>query len=339
MSWDAAFPVPDDIDLPPEWDHPGGHWTGSKGDVVAAPGSRPPVTTVTSTAINHDTGTAADGQLFSRAAIEVGTILRGHITGRADVLDVLAASLADHDRLELGGRSSVLGAVRLAVQPENPPAAPTGPRVVLRTLAPSFLLDDAGRPSLNLESELRRLGYQGTVEKVWSRPVTEGTGGYHAASRLPKPADVGLAAGTTAVLCPIPDDTAVLATVAGRGIGVRRPEGFGWVVFTGTPWQDPQPPSSSDGRGFSPQPGSDHAEYAELVESLRNARLDQVQRRWLGQRLGDGGGTATDVDAVLQQPGAGDLTSAQVAVVRRALTRDAEFRRRLADHLREEGHR
>lgn len=329
-SWDAAFPVSDGVTLPLDWADPHGHWTGSRGEVVAAPGAAVPVTTVTSTAIDHATGTAAEGRLFSRGAVETGTVLRGLITGEVDALETLTAWLDGHQRFELGGRSSVLGAATIRVhrQPALPP--PERDRIVLRTLSPAFLLDEAGRPSLDVAAELRRLGYRGSVERVWTRPVTEGTGGFHAASRLPKAAEVGLAAGTTAVLAPTPGDTAALERLLERGIGVRRPEGFGWIAFTEAPWEEPRPVHAAaealgDGEGF-----------AGLRRTINEARLTEPQRVWLAQRLTDTPETADAVEEVLRQPAAADLTSTQRESIRDALRRPGHVRRRLADHLRED---
>jgi CRISPR-associated protein Csx10 len=330
--WDAAFDPPGDGTLPSGWDSAAGHWTTSKGDVVAAPGAQLPTTTVTSTAIDHRVGTAAKSQLFSRGAVETGTILRGLIAGHPEILDVLAKALAEQDQLELGGRSSVLGSARITAVMGVPPPPPEGDLVVLRMLSPTFLLDPAGRPSLDktgLEAELRRLGFAGTVERVWLRPITDGTGGFHAASRLPKPADTGLAAGTTAVLRPADGDTSVLAALAKRGLGVRRPEGFGWVSYAHTPWTEPVPLTHPSGLATL-----DESAYTDLRRSLREARLNTTQLTWLSQRLVEG--TGQDEDAALKQPVARGLTTGQRAAVRASLSAPGTLRRRLADRLREE---
>jgi CRISPR-associated protein Csx10 len=306
---------------------------------VVDAGHTPLSVTVTSTAIDHRTGAAAGSQLFSRGAVEAGTILQGYIVGAADALGVLAKSLVDHDRLELGGRTSVRGSATVTVAAVEPPPVPGGPRVVLTTTSPAFLLDDAGRPSLDLEAELRRLGYQGAVEgRVWSRPVTEATGGFHAASRLPKPADAGIAAGSTVVLLPEPQDVPVLARIVGRGIGVRRPEGFGWVRFAHEPWQPPEPQQQTHDP-VDAADGQSPGGFAMLYRSLHEARLTGAQTTWLARRLVDVGDTAADVAAALTEPGAGQLTGVQRDRARAALGEPPETRRRLADALDEAGPR
>ena len=350
--WDAAFDAPAEHPLPPGWDRPDGHWVPSKGDLVTAAGVVMPTTTVTSTAIDHRRGTASDGQLFSRAAVETGTVLRGFVVGRRDILDVLAKSLTEQDRLELGGRTSVLGSARISATPIHAPSLierhhhpVDGDRtmggepiasgqLVLRTQSPTFLLDPAGRASFDVEAELRRLGFAGVVERIWHRPVTEGTGGFHAASRLPKPADIGLAAGTTALLTPTQDDAAVLASITERGLGVRRPEGFGWVALADTPWHHPTANSTADSAATGTTTPDDGTGFAALWHSTRAAQLNAAQLTWLAQRLVDTTGDPSATESALQQPAAGELTTTQRTFVRDALSRPGDVRRRLADQIR-----
>jgi CRISPR-associated protein Csx10 len=322
--WDAAFPVPGGVRLPDDW--LGGHWVAGRGEVVAAPGATLPMTDVYSTAIRHDTGTAAAGQLFSRGAVETGTVLRGHIVGGGETLAVVAKALHDLDRLELGGRSSVLGSARITVSDAADPEPPTGRRVVLRLLSPAFLVDAASRVSLQLDAELRRLKFGGIVESVWSRPLTDGTGGFHAASRLPKPVDIGLAAGTTAVLLPAEGDLERLAEMAHTGIGLRRPEGFGWVTFADTPWQTPH--------GTAPDvPIEDDRGFQVMRDQVRALKLPDEPARWLVARLTDVTDAPASLAAALAQPGASTLSEHQRDVVAAVLAEPAGIRRRLADAL------
>jgi CRISPR-associated protein Csx10 len=190
--WDAAFPD-DAAGLPEGWDSPAGHWVGGRGEIVAGQ-----IHTVASTAINPATGSAAERQLFSREALPAQTVFTGVVTGEQQALDLLAKASTDLDRLEVGGRGSVLGSVRLELTDAPSAAAPdtlSAARVVLRLTSPAFVVDAAGRPltGSGLLGELRRLGYQGSIEnsadgspKIWSRPLTDATGGFHAATRMPK---------------------------------------------------------------------------------------------------------------------------------------------------------
>ena len=83
------------------------------------------------------------------------------------------------------------------------------------------------------------------VERVWAR--RERVGGWHAASRLPKPVELAVAAGSVLLLCfdqPPPSDG--LLALSGRGIGLRRSEGFGALRVSTTAWTHPVCPETAD---------------------------------------------------------------------------------------------
>lgn len=335
--WDEAFPVPAEVSLPAGW--AGGHWERGRGEVVCAVGIGLPVTGVTSTAIEHGTGTAAESQLFSRGAIETGTVLRGFIAGDAQTLAVLAKALIELDRMELGGRSSVFGSAHVSVDDAPPPAEPAG-AVAVRLSSPAFLVDPAGRPHLDLRRELRLLGVAGKIGSPWYRALIDGTGGFHGASRMPKPVDVGLAAGTTVVVHPAPGDLAVLAGAVAAGIGLRRAEGFGWVTLADRPWEYPEAASGGVPGAYvdevdSSRAAVDEGGFDRLRRGVRALRLSDQLTRWLIARLGEPLGTRVAVDAAMAQPGATGLTGQQRAAVAAVLQEPPALRRRLADELAE----
>lgn len=190
---------------------------------------------VTSTAIDPERMSALESSLFAREVFPRGTVFDGHIVGDP----TLTALLKDFERIALGGRKSVLGAVQLAVEevPAPLPAQPTGP-VVLRTVSPTILVDHTGAPSVDLRAAFP----VGVVADIWGgRLAADGTSGWHAASRLPKPGDVALAPGAVIALSGI--DGHDLRRLLDEGIGLRRPEGFGWLEIVEGAWKPPAKPA------------------------------------------------------------------------------------------------
>ena len=194
---------------------------------------------VTSTAIDPERMTALESSLFAREVFPRGTVFEGHIVGDP----TLTALLKDFERIALGGRKSVLGAVQLSTEevPAPLPAQPTGP-IVLRTVSPTILVDHTGAASVDL-----RAGFpDGAVSGLWGgRLATDGTSGWHAASRLPKPGDVALAPGAVIALSGI--NAHELRRLIDEGIGLRRPEGFGWLEIVDGPWRPPERMILGDG--------------------------------------------------------------------------------------------
>jgi CRISPR-associated protein Csx10 len=206
-----------------------------RGELVA-PGGRPwrarqPLTTA---AIDPVTQIAADGQLFSRDALPPRTVFRGQVHGPA----VALAALAGTHRVRLGGRGSVMGAATVTLQPADQVAPALEPGVtVLVAASPVVLVDDAGRPSFDVRTELRRHGVvlAPSGVRAWIRLLPAGVGGWHAASGLPKPVTPALAAGSTWAVDV--DDPAPLQRLLDRGFGLRRQEGFGWVEVEKQAWR------------------------------------------------------------------------------------------------------
>lgn len=335
--WDAAFPPPGAADggpLPSDWADAAGHWIQGRGDVVGPGARHMPARSVSSTAIDPGTHAAKTRQLFSRDTLDAGITFVGAVAGNRQTLAMLTDQLEGVGRLELGGRSSVMGSAEFCTtQPtEHPVPIRNGDTLILRLTSPTFLVDPAGRPSLSLEGELRRRGFAGEIS-VWTRSVTDGTGGFHAASRLPKPVDVGLAAGTTARLRPTPDDSPIVAAILADGLGLRRCEGFGWVEVATDPWH-PAPPADlpAAAAAVEPDPASPFAALRTWVLSLG---LAGETRNWFAARLLDVGTTeGPTVAEALSQPGAVGLSRRQHQIVAEVL--DSELpatRRQLADVL------
>ncbi|MGH8897663.1 MAG: type III-B CRISPR module-associated Cmr3 family protein [Egibacteraceae bacterium] len=184
--------------------------------------------------------TAASGKLFSRRHISPGTVLRGFIDGDHPWLQAVP------EVLWIGGRRSVGGRARLtcrAASPPRPEPRPDG-QVLVRLEAPGIFVDDAGRPSLDFPVQEIGAALGVPVERAqsWTRPVT--VSGWHAASNLPKPTDVALAAGSAVLLQPRKAvSVEALQRLSRTGLGLRRAEGFGWLAVNPPPWQPP--PSTS----------------------------------------------------------------------------------------------
>lgn len=193
--------------------------------------------------LGEDTRTQLDelersrpGQLFTRRSIPAGALLRGQVSG-------------DHPWLRtppnpvwVGGRRSVGGRARIQVSNSHGP----GPvpradgRVHIRLKAPGVFVDDAGRPTLGFPvREIETiLGAKLHIEKEWIRPTR--VGGWHAASYLPKPGEIAVAAGAAVIGKPVRSLTpSALVSLAEIGLGLRRNEGFGWVEVNPQPWRPP----------------------------------------------------------------------------------------------------
>lgn len=193
---------------------------------------------VASTAIHPENMTALESSLFAREVFPKGTVFEGYIAGDSK----LNPELRKFKRVALGGRKSVLGAVELTLDTADPPKLPeTSGTVLLRTTSPTLLVDAAGAPSDDVAAAFPAA----RVERVWGGRLTiDGTSGWHAASRLPKPGDLALAPGVVVALSGL--DRAKLRRILDKGIGVRRPEGFGWLEVVDSPWQPPQQAAGED---------------------------------------------------------------------------------------------
>ncbi|MET7765238.1 type III-B CRISPR module-associated Cmr3 family protein [Streptomyces sp. NPDC005393] len=205
--------------------------------------------------IHDERQVASEGDLFTRRALthqdSNGDERQFH--GRiatADDLPEAAASWLNRCRgLRLGGRRGTSGGVTYSAATASPRLPETGERVALRLTAPAILTDASGLP-LDLADRDRlgeALGAELSsvlatrivrVERVWAR--RERVGGWHAASNLPKPVELAVSAGTVLLLTfekpPAPE---ALLALAGRGIGLRRNEGFGALETATSAWAPP----------------------------------------------------------------------------------------------------
>lgn len=199
-------------------------------------------------------GRAADGQLYTRRALPTGTTLTGLIDGDpgsdSDSDPGLSWLTGTALTVRFGGRRSTSGLATLSADTEPSPAAFTGFRperrqLVIRMLAPGIFLDALGRPSwLPDKTELAAiLGVPVTFDAAFTRPTV--VSGWHAASNLPKPRDIAVAAGSVFVLrfdAGLPDHAA-LHRLWRTGLGLRRAEGNGWISLHR--WSAPTQPSTA----------------------------------------------------------------------------------------------
>lgn len=191
-------------------------------------------------------GTASEGNLFARERI-VHRLSGGNLTfsGRVDPLSSageaalqevwtsVAGGQQSAAEVWFGGRRSTNGGrARLRIVDQAPAAlAPNGGNLTIRLTSPGIFVDDYGRPSASprVDELTATLGVEVSVNRSWFRWAAEG--GWHAASKLPKPVERVVAAGSvyefTVSAPPHPD---ALSKLAVRGLGLRKAEGFGAVA-------------------------------------------------------------------------------------------------------------
>ncbi len=258
-----------------------------KGRIIARTGSSADLTMNTSTAINPSTGTALDAALYSRESNAKGAMFTGSIVGDAS----LVAELPTTERLTFGGRAGVQGAAEVTITVRPSPTVPDG-RAVVRSLSPIILVDDAGRPSLDLKSALARHGV--LAERVFAgRVTTEGAGGWHAASGLPKPTDLAVARGSVAVLT---GDRVAVTKLLDHGVGIRRAEGFGFLELVESAW--------AVDTAVTPKHQSAAGGLDQWQAKLRKVALNAEQTRWLANQLREvGEGQHAEVNERLKRPG------------------------------------
>lgn len=252
---------------------------------------RPPVDRHTSTQVAAR-GVAVAETLHSRDSLRSGLTFSGSLTGDAESLELLAA-IAGEVTISVGGRRTTKGLVK-ALFTDNSADVAGGFLIrddgllVLRMESPAVFVDADGRPRpLPDPDELASVLCVDRAEVVrhWSR--WEHIGGWHAASRLPKPVDVTVAAGSTYLVWTgnRPTDDA-LARLLSRGLGLRRHEGFGHLA--------PEGRLASQRRGLSSKAVGLLVEHPDdlalALDSLKGADVseqlqDRIQRAGPKSRL------------------------------------------------------
>ena len=202
-------------------------------------------------------GTASEGDLFARERIahRAGAGVNAVAAGRVDpltndgataidlVLDALGITGGSGATVWFGGRKSTDGGrARIVTGDAEPaPLATDGTTLTIRLTSPGIFVDDfgwaAGQPRTDELEDI--LGVPVTVTRTWRRWTTEG--GWHAATKLPKPTERAVAAGSVfhLTLGGQPSRTA-LDLLLRRGLGLRRVEGFGEVAAMPQPPRDMQ---------------------------------------------------------------------------------------------------
>ncbi|MFC4627998.1 hypothetical protein ACFO6V_07130 [Promicromonospora alba] len=254
--------------------------------------------------LNDQTQTAQEGQLYTRQALggSTPTGARRRFTGRIGETSTLDQAglefLTGTHTLWFGGKRAVSGQVtyRARQLDEDRPDLP-GPtdRLVLRFYSPVVLTDSSGLPVDPTEPAqvLGAVGHDlaevlGTsvsaVERIWYRGDAEG--GWHAASRLYKPVDVVLAAGTViTVTLTDPVDASAVARLESHGLGLRRAEGFGAVRVATGPWQPPAPPGSTTADDANSDTDADTADLTGQTMTAA-ARAETYARRIIAAGIG-----------------------------------------------------
>lgn len=264
-----------------------------KGGYLPSPGSRG-IRTASSTRISRRTQTAQASNLFTREGHPPSTVFTGHIIGDPALVD----RLCDVHDIVVGGRRSVMGGAGMTIERgAGPLSLPDSPRgeVVIRAISPTILVDAAGRPATALAPSLGEMGLRVDPRRVWDDRLTaDGTGGWHAASGLPKPAELAIVAGATAVL--LDPDPSRLQTLLEAGLGLRRAEGYGWFEVATAP-AAPQAPRMEAHRSSG------------VMQEIRDLNLTPRQSSWLADQIRDTVFGASERAALLiSRPAARDIS-------------------------------
>ncbi len=263
--------------------------------------------TVTATALEPRRHVAKDGSLFSREALEKGTSFIGTIVLPDSVSPKLLLKLTT---IFVGGRSSVMGRTEVRIEEEPPLKLPEDNTIIIRTLSQAIIVDDFGVPVTNFKEALEILDID--VVKVWALRVNSGiAGGWHAASGLPKPMEIGLAPGATAKIKRPSNE--MLEKLLDEGIGLRRSEGYGWVEIVDKSYE--RPARLEESRQHDEAEPATSAVTSEAARILA-VRLSNDQRQWLANMLRqlDEGDSLTDEH--LGQPVVDRLSSRQTELVK-----------------------
>ncbi len=271
--WSADAAIDGDTATCP---HCGKGTDSGKGEVTGVQTRR-----VLRTELDHD-GRALDEHLYARHELQAALTYRGQLAGSHPWLEQTR-------EIWLGGRTSTRGLATFQVSPEpgEPAAATIGEPVradgalVIRLASPAIIVDDAGRPTLDPVPEIVRvLGLPESAvlgKSSWTRPVR--VGGWHAASGLPKPAELATGLGSVIVVhFSGQPSTERLRHLATEGIGLRRIEGFGSVQVNPSPWRLTQVPPAPAAAAAAEGPSA--------LAGLRDHGLlhDQTVVRWLLDR-------------------------------------------------------
>jgi|GEM_PF-576127 len=285
-----------------------------KGTLELPPGLR--LTRTTRTSIDGRTGTAKDQELYARGALPVGTRLEGSIWPGPQPLPGWAVDWLTADRaVRVGGRRTVGGQAgyTAAVASTADPVVNTD-RLVLRLTSPAVFVDAAGRPAPEPLPEVDLAGTGVTVTRRWVRTGT--WSGWHAASHLPKPADLCAEAGSTYLLTGAPAALAAFGRRAVRyGLGLRRDEGFGVAKVCTEAWQ---PTVSGEEHPSGP---------TDLAKWVCELKLRDYELRWLLGVMRDVQGVCpegqpvplTVVEELLKQPTGAKLSGRQKDSISAAL--------------------
>jgi CRISPR-associated protein Csx10 len=189
-------------------------------------GGRPDKKRRTSVSIGEG-GIARSGQLFTRESLQAGQDFTGALLV-PDATDIeILRSLGP---VRVGGRRTTHGLATVTIRETTPvPAVQVHDgKLIIRLRSPGIFVDSHGRPIPEPDqAELAHvLGTGAKVEGRWFR--WQQVGGWHAASGLPKPAELAVAPGSTYVICTDePVAQSRLTALGLRGLGLRRNEGFG----------------------------------------------------------------------------------------------------------------
>lgn len=290
-----------------------------------------------------DHGIPKEGALFTRAVLEPKTRDTAQPVVYAGVLEIRgAAADANPDAMpalawlravkiiRVGGSLGTMGKCRIDVgeAASQPRGHVDKGRAVVYLTTPAILVDRTGSPTLDIRSQIemaaRRAGAESArVTMYWARPAT--ASGWHGLAGLPKPQDLAVEAGATAVLESMTD--AALAQLLDEGLGIRRLEGHGRLSCdpAATQWAPGAPHSSEirdqdreKGTNDEPTPAdAQPSAIAELLASVPGERRELVARRLLdatrkAQRMRESGNDVatleTHFNRTLGQPWARDLS-------------------------------
>jgi len=183
---------------------------------------------------DKETGVAKEGMIFNYESIDTGQIFEGSIYGDNDDLQKFISMFGNENTIHIGrSRNAQYGMARLEIVSEKPEeiknAVLHNGEVSLTLLSNAIIYDENGFSTTDISILQKALGDGITIKKTFIK--TGDTEGFVSVWRLRRPSERCFLAGSCFLLEVDESTVNRLKALQEEGIGERRVEGFGSIVF------------------------------------------------------------------------------------------------------------